>query len=392
MRARRHNAFTITELLVVIAIIVLLIAIAVPAFSGLMGSSERNLAENQLKAAIAAARDAAIQSETGDAAAVFFYNVSPSGGGGHITIVPCLVVGSFDDVDDPANVTAATPVWHREVLVPISTIEPTQLPRGWSVRGFAPPGTLYSGQGTEPWYELYLNSGTAQARQNRNGNWVFPETAFCNSNPAISPPPGSSRQSFMVRFKAGTGVLDTGDVSTALVFDPWPDPTNRTSQSPWRDYRPDQLILQRTVAPNATTWVRRFLPNRVDQQTPDNDLRRRKVLGDSSMDTVLVRPVTELSLYLETKMAASIGAGALNRNTGSVYADKDSTGQIATHPTIDLSLFSAGVTEDKVCDRIDKWIMGKYHVNDTDSNPLVSSDARVFTIDNYLGQVQELVP
>src|SRR5205085_6638900 len=198
--------FTITEVLVVIAIIVLLIAIAVPAFSSLMNSSERNLAENQLKAAIAAARDAAIQSDTGDAAAVFLFTLSPGGNGGHITIVPCVVAGQIQDTTDnqpmqPGSTNAVV----RDVLVPITQITPMQLPRGWSVRAYAVPGSVYDGtRQKELWYEGFDPSGTAQAGV---GGWIFPETNFYD--PTASPPPatgkGSPRQSFMIRFKAGTG-------------------------------------------------------------------------------------------------------------------------------------------------------------------------------------------
>src|ERR1051325_9164938 len=123
-RPTRRNAFTITELLVVIAIIVLLIAIAVPALSGLMGSSERSLAENQLRAALSAA----IQSETGDGAAVFLFTLNSNGNGGHITVVPCIAAGQLEDIDDNALAPSNTNLLRtRDVFVPIPNIEPVQI-------------------------------------------------------------------------------------------------------------------------------------------------------------------------------------------------------------------------------------------------------------------------
>src|SRR4051812_14600321 len=116
----RHprRAFTITEILVVISIIVLMIAIAVPAFSSLIGSSERALAENQLRAGLAAARDAAIQSETGDGAAVFFFTP-----GGRISIVACTAVGQIEDQVPPVGAVPTTNIT-RDVFAPVPGMEP----------------------------------------------------------------------------------------------------------------------------------------------------------------------------------------------------------------------------------------------------------------------------
>jgi type II secretory pathway pseudopilin PulG len=389
---RDTQAFTITELLVVISIIVLLIAIAVPALSGLMGSSERSLAENQLRAALAAARDAAIQSETGDAAAVFLFTLNPSGSGGHITIVPCVVAGQIEDIDDNNQGPSNTNQFRtRDVFVPIPTIEPIQLPRGWSVRAFAPPGTVFDNSTQmEQWYETYDTGGATAAQTRLKGHWLFPENAFYD--PA-RPKEGTVRQSFIVRFKVGTGELDTSTGATALFFDPVYD-TDATfrGQAPYNHYRADQLRIDTMIAPNAQTFVRRMLGDRPDFLTsnPAQMRNRRYLLGDSSLDTVMVRPVTELSLFQEQKMAASIGAGALNRNTGTLYGDAQ--GATPKRPTLDTSLFASGVTFDEINDRIDQWIEGRYHVNNQAGSPLVASDARLFTIEHYLGQMQELVP
>ena len=62
------RGFTITELLVVIVIFVLIIGIAIPAFKSMIESSERALAENQLRVGLGSARNAAIQNASADAA------------------------------------------------------------------------------------------------------------------------------------------------------------------------------------------------------------------------------------------------------------------------------------------------------------------------------------
>jgi prepilin-type N-terminal cleavage/methylation domain-containing protein len=376
--ASRPRAFTITELLVVISIIVLLIAIAVPAFSNLMSSSERSLAENQLKAGLAAARDAAIQSGYGDGAAVFVYIPN-----GRLAIIPCVVVGQIEDIDDPTQAASATNLTRiRDVLVPVANSEPMQLPRGWVVSAYAPPLSVYDGvQQTERWYESY-SGGTAQAGQ---PGWITPETGFFDGTAA---PSGTTRQSFIVRFKVGTGALDTGNRSTALVFDPVQETGFRKSQ-PYSDFRADQLRLPGTppqIAPNAATWVQRVLGDRTDL----TQQKRAQLLGDASLDTILVRPVTEIALYEEAKLAASIGAGSLNRATGSIYGDPSAPNAMPTAPSLDTSLFSGTPSAADVATRISQWIEGRY--SPTGAAPFTPSDARIFTLQRYLGQVQEVAP
>jgi prepilin-type N-terminal cleavage/methylation domain-containing protein len=128
---RRDVAFTLIELLIVISIFVLLLAIAVPAFSSMLYSSEQSMAENALRTGIAAARDAAIRSAQGeDAAAVFFYDYRT----GRESILPCVYAGTIKDDCQP-RVTC--PRGARGVR-PRPGFEPVQLPRGWSARGYAP--------------------------------------------------------------------------------------------------------------------------------------------------------------------------------------------------------------------------------------------------------------
>ena len=58
--ARGGRAFTLTELLIVIGLIVLLIALAVPAFRAMSGGRSLDAAQNQLAAVLGAARAEAI--------------------------------------------------------------------------------------------------------------------------------------------------------------------------------------------------------------------------------------------------------------------------------------------------------------------------------------------
>ena len=130
-----YRGFTLIELLIVIAIFLLLLAIAVPAFASMLYSSEQSLAENSLRAGLSAAREAAARSPKGrDAVAAFFYEPAT----GHAQVVVCVSAGTVKD--QAAN--PALPLVDREVFAPVAGFAPVQLPRGWTVRGYAPANSI----------------------------------------------------------------------------------------------------------------------------------------------------------------------------------------------------------------------------------------------------------
>lgn len=361
-------AFSLAELIVVISVIVLLLAIAVPAFRNILYSSERSLAENQLRAGMTAARDAAIQTDGGDGAAYFSFTP-----GGRVSIIPCVKVGTISDIvttsggSQPGSVSV-----ERDVFVPLATSDPVQLPRWWSVRAYTPPLSTENTDtgGRHGWYETFRPRGD-------EGNWVFPETGFYD--PAEGED-GWKRQSFIVRFVAGTGELDASNRSLAIVLDLAATDAFRTG-TPW-----SLPSLRADIATNQARFARRVLAERLDlDQNPEN---RRRLLGDVSLDTVLVRPVSELSLYDERRLAAAVGARSLNRVTNTLY-DNDTTDPTrpALTPQLDLDLFE-GLTEPQVADMVNRWIEGRLTMN---GEP-VESESRIFGLQNYLGQMQEVEP
>jgi len=405
--ARRATGFTIVELLVVIIIVVALLGLSIPAFKSLIESSERSLAENQLRVGLSAARDAAIRSASGDAAAVFMF--SP---GGKVSIVPCVSVGTLRDA---RVVNSTTPVQAtanddgtvlREVFVPVSNARPIQLPRGWSVRGFTPPNTASrvadpSQPTADGWYDsLSVESGDDTAAASRH--WLFPETHFVNLTDNALGDKGYQRQTFIVRFRVGTGALVSGNLSTVLVFDPLTVPYGtgfRTvGRDPWGLDRIDpanrSFLAGETAEP--ARFVSRLLARPAATARTGSAERTRiiRVLGDRSIDTILARPVSELALYNEKSLAGAVsrifpGAGGLNRATNTFYAEPDRAG--IDGPTIDPRLFPTQGTLD-VSEAVGRWIEGRAtpnNANPTATN-VIESDARIFSLQHYLGQVQEL--
>ncbi len=375
MISRTHDrsaAFTLVELLVVIAIFVLLLAIAVPAFSSMLYSSEQSLADNHLRMGLAAARDAAIRSPQGtDAAAVFFYDPTT----GRSMILPCVAAGRMLDADEVQSM----PLIDREVFVAAPGFEPVQLPKGWSARGYAPPGLI-----DDSWYERTYPAGAARQR----GNWLFPETGFYDEENQTADT-GWERQTFMVRFEGGTGLLKVSDLSAVIVLAPSPSVQFRNS-TPWTitgmrvDQEQDQARFVRRVitAPSAGPGSLTL----VQKQT---------LLGDDSCDTVLAKPVGQLALCSEKRLAAAVGV-RLDPTTNCLYRDPAT----ATAPytpefvLVNGNPWNTGVNGDTV--KVNDWVEDHLYNPRQSPPPIpptadrIESDCRIYTVHRYLGTLQEI--
>lgn len=355
--APRPRAFTLTELLVVIAIFVLILAIAVPAFSSLIYSTERASAENALRVGLAGAREAALRSVSGrDAAAVIVHEP-----GGKCSIHAMVQVGRMIDDVDRNN----QPV-ERDVFVGAEGVSPVELPGVWTVAGFAPANTVDdpgspAGQTFSGWYEHQNYPGNRP-------NWVLPETGYYRSAAANTPQQlggdGANRQTFMVRFEGGTGQVKSWDTSVALVLLPSRALAHRGT-APWNQYNP-------TRAADQEAFVRRVLAISGSSASQT----RRQVLGDVATDTALARPVGQLAVFSLRRLAAGIGARGLNRKTGTIYADAETVGR----PEFDTALFPSGTPSTTISTRMNEWISGVTE----------GADSQVFGLDRYAGGVRPL--
>jgi prepilin-type N-terminal cleavage/methylation domain-containing protein len=347
-----RRGFTLVELLVVIGIFVLLLAIAVPAFSSIMRSSEESLAENSLKIGLSIARDAAARNPAGrDAAAVFFYDPETK----HTSILAVTSVGVLLDttlVPPPPPISGNSIT--REVFVPVTGYEAVQLPRGWNVRGYAPPSTV-----DEDWYEdTYYNLRT-------QGNWLFPETDFLDVDRGDD---GQHRQTFMVRFEGGTGLVKSSDLSPVLVYSAVNGGQFRDSTAPWNTYRGD-------LAADTEKFVRSVMATPLSTLTLPN---RRKLVGNEASDTVLAKPVGQLAVYEEKRMLAALRIRP-DPDTQTMYQDPEQMGT-------PMPAFVASVSLPQTLNDVNGWIEGY----DQAGGQAVDTDARIFGVQRYLGTLQEL--
>lgn len=361
----RNRAYTLIELLVVIVIASLLIGIAIPAFSALLASSRETLAQTSLQQAIYSARDAASANiGGGDAAAVFFFD--PGRG---ITVGIYEQVATFTDQSSNPSGRA-----DRDIFVPISSMEPVQLPPDYSIRGFVLGTQLRD----EDWYESLVqfspSSGGIQPGGGQNGQrgpgaWVFPETSFYDREEQLD---GRDRQTFMIRFAAGTGALSR-DSRSALILDPRPSNLNRTTPPG---------ITSVTQATDLRSWAVRLLIAASINQT-----ERRELIGNVSSDTVLARPVTDIALYRERRLAQMLQLRSLNRDTSTIYEKGD-------NPEVDSSLFrDPALASDRVAleTRITAWIEGRLALGGRDAGSALEADSAVYTIGSYFGDLVEVV-
>nr|HRJ49466.1 hypothetical protein [Phycisphaerales bacterium] len=179
------------------------------------------------------------------------------------------------------------------------------------------------------------------------------------------------RQTFMVRFEAGTGMIRSGERRLALVIDPSPSNAFRT-QSPYRLFRFNR-------GEDVGVLVSQVLAARSSELDDD---RKRELIGDRATDTVLARGVTEIALYREADLAAALGAGSLNRVTGSLYG---SSGRGTMTPEFDVTLFGSFNAAD-VARRINEWFAS----DALDPRSASEAGAFVFTIDHASGRPTEV--
>lgn len=389
-----RKAFTLIELITVIAVMGILVAIGIPAFRAALASSNKALSESQFRIGMETARQLAIQNSSRDAAAVFFYEP-----GGRMTIVPCLYVGTILDWKDAAQNSAGDQLVERDVFVPVPEIAPVQMPRGWMVRGYAAAGTLHddnaANNNANGWYEATPGRVfQVEANGSPVGNWVFPETGFFVS--AVDQ--GAKRQSFLVRYRAGSGNVEPSESRQCLVIDP------AISQSvdangavtDWRanltsgyeaNYAKIAAAEDRQRVVKQLLALQDFNADGTVDASDDED--RRKVLGDVSSDTVLCHPVTELTLYREVSLAQAIGANGVNPKTGCLYSLPTT---VNDGPEIDTTLWSGTApSTDLIARDINLWLTGNLQVGGPGpNNEYIESDAKLFSIDRYLGQGRKL--
>jgi len=365
-----RRAFTLIEMLVVIIIITSILLIAVPSFQSMLNNSQAALADTMLKSGLRSGKDAALRSSGDqDSAVVFFF--AP---GGRLTMGIYIKAGSLNDLDGAGNVV------RRDIFVPSGINEPLQLPRGWMVRGYAPANSTSDGSNdstSDPatqWYEPYPN----RPKNADEPNWVFPETDFYDRSRSDV---GEYRQTFMVRFQAGTGIMKMGSAETCLIFAPGPNAQWRNN-GVFANYRADQTD-------DALRFVTRILnaPAGGGGPTVVTDANRRELLGWKSSDMVLTRAVGQLALYDESKLAAALGV-RVDRFSQSLYLPFD-PGSPAPPSLPPRPSNFASYSRD-----INRWISGDTNLdglhrpNGAAGEVLDAPEARIFTVDRYTGALQ----
>lgn len=356
-----RRAFTVVELLVVVVIIVLLLGLAVPATQSIIESSTRSRGFNAMDNSLRSARDAAVRSPAGDTAAVFFYDKDLG-----TVVQTCQRVGSLIDLD--SNGRQIT----RDVFVPLGIYEPIVVPDPWSIRGYAPAGSM-----NDDWYgggTLYNDNAASR------GQWVFPLAHTYDPTDYTS---GDRRATFMVRFRARTGEL-VRSAEPAIVVSPSPASGDRGfgTSSPF----------QITRASDLRGWATNVLSNPSPALSNNNGAGRRSLIGAQSADTVLAAPVSELTLYDERELAAALGLRGTNRVYGSIYTLS------GNEPEIDGDLALAGGVASGLSDSdtsllITEWVQATAGVSaDSVVAEPIRSSARIFFVNPYSGKLVEIEP
>ncbi|MCL4742608.1 MAG: prepilin-type N-terminal cleavage/methylation domain-containing protein [Phycisphaerales bacterium] len=370
MTRRPERSFTLTELIIVMAVIVLLLSISIPAFSALLDSSNRSLAETRLRVAIALGREAALRSDHGDGAVVFFFEP-----GGRCYAAAYEMVGTIEDLGD--NLNTDSPIT-RDVFVAVRELEPVSLPSGWMVRGLAPPRAAgrpnYESGGTG-WYDNDSENGQRDRYADDDRNWVFPETGFYDPTKGNE---GFKRQTFMIRFRQGTGALALGETREALILSPAPSTNFRNT---WPFSQSDKFNFLSTADPRSA--VRDVLErHRVDPLIDKEVVTL--LLGDMASDTVLARTVPQLVLYKERELAATFRLQP-DRYTGSLY--KGPPRQDGFEKWVPQYVGQPGFLVDP--EKLNAWLEG-----DSNQDGKWTADdqalARSFVVQRYGGGLQEV--
>ncbi len=354
---RRSAAFSLTELIIVTVLISTIIAIILPSFSSIIAQSEETLASESLQSALRGGRAAALSAPADrDVAVVFFYEP-----GGRTTMGTYVSTGTILDESPVRN---ARPV-RREVFVPVANGGPVRLPKDWMVRAFTPLNTM-----DDQWY------GTSRYDAEDN-NWVFPETGLYDPEDNDA---GRTRQTFMVRFQAGTGKMHTTPMTAALIFDPAPLDADERADFGGALSRGQDWQYPGEVYDDDEKFVRRAMQ--------DEDVL--ELIGDQSIDTILARPVASLALYNESEFARDLGV-RVDRATGVVYqnpleAPADDEG---------VPFVSNMVTTE----RMNQWVLGDTNLDGrvedigAESGADQGNDvpkARLYSIDTYSARLIEL--
>jgi prepilin-type N-terminal cleavage/methylation domain-containing protein len=359
-----RRAFTLVEMLVVIVISAILLGIAVPAFQALLSSSRQSMAQNSLQQAIFSARDMAARNiGGGDAAAVFFYDRDRG-----LSVGVYEQVASFSDWSVQADHQKSV---DRDLFVPVSSMEAVRLPDGYMVRGFALGTRLRDGDWYDGLVDFSPQSGNLQGSGSDRGPgaWVFPETDFYDQTEQDD---GDDRQTFMIRFTAGSGALSR-DPTAAVVIDARPSSENRM---PIGDIEPIN------TAEDLRSWAVRAATS---ESIAIAD--RWLLLGNESSDTVLAQPVTDLAMYRERRLAQMLRLRGLNKKTKTIYERDD-------EPSIDSALFrDTALASDRVEleTQITKWIEGRLAIDsDAPAGSADEADSAVYTISAYYGDLIEV--
>ncbi len=408
------KAFSVVELLVVIAIGVIILTIAVPAFQSMTYSSNRSMAANALTASTRMARDIAVNTGR-DAAVVFVYDPEV----GRIQIIPAVKVGTLRELTTAPALAGMgmglsdLPYFDRDVFVPATDGDVLEMPPFWMVRGYANAGLLMdfdsAGEIASTWYtsEAYGGVSTNDLIRTQD-HWLFPETGFFSkdaqvvggdTNGGLSQVDNSlptARQTFMIRFEARSGVVSRS-TDTALFVNP-----RNSRERPYGD-RPSQYeqTLRIDMADDVGIWASRVIDSSdltgdgMAYGNDDDELRT-QLIGNMSNDTILVKPVTRLSLYDERRLAIALGARGLNKDTQTIYRAMDPADD-TTANKFDARLFTS-FNEDELVTKINQWIDGDTNFDGYLGVPpggtIFDSDepeSRLFILQFYTGELKEVL-